>query len=124
MPRDRSEKQNVSWEDRYGTTASGNLSQYKVGDNLCNIDINNITYPDVVASDFRTYHKKCPYSTESLINWTKDSGDLTQGELASHIYTNGIMIREYRGSKRGFLCVDDNCPYYTTVSSGNRYFYI
>lgn len=123
MPRDVLEKQSVSWSDRFGTTASGNLPQHKLSDGTCSVTIGNITYPGVSAEDFRVNHKLCPYSTESSIHWTKN-GEIADGDLVSHTDTNGIMLRESRGPRHGFLCVDDNCPYYITVSSGNRYFYV
>lgn len=139
MPRDPIEKCSVSWEDRYGTTAIGNLPQHNVGQNLCGINYNFDEIMDgVVLSDFRVYYKQCPYSTEAPIHYVREAavinGALTYvtrelgiNELEDHTATSGVMIREVRGSKHGFLCVDNLCPYYDgTVpsTSGTRYFSI
>ena len=133
MPRSPVEKCNVSWENRVGTTTSGNLPQFKVGQSVCEVNIENITYPDVKLSDFRVYHIKCPYSTQADIHMIRNTtiGDpdyfkmnvSVSGSLSDHVDTGGIMIRENFGSVYGWTCVDDNCEYYTSVSVGQRYFY-
>lgn len=133
MPRNPQEKQNVSWEDRYGTIYEGNLPQYKRGQNLCNINMSEITMPDVKLSDFHYYHLKCPYSTESLYHYVRDTDSssptywemilLPPGSFADHSGTKGIMIKRFQGSKSGWLCVDDKCPYYVNIG-GQRYFYV
>ena len=122
MPRNPIEKCSVSWEARFGTTLEGNLPQYKVGHNPCNVNIENITYPGVIVSDFRAYHFNCPYSAEALTHKVMDLDpnsptywtmlDLGPGEITTHSDTKGVMIRE----NKGHLCVDDNCYYYTTNS--------
>lgn len=142
MPRNPEEKRNVSWENRYGTTASGNLSQYIVG--ACVEDVVDI---DLIRSqpgmswvdleDFHYYNIKCPYSIESDFPYVRDGNIFSptywmaidvSGEAAAHVSTSGIMIRYNRGSKYGWLCVDPNCPYYRGIASGtvggSRYFYI
>jgi hypothetical protein len=132
MPRKPGQRCSLSWEQRVGTTLVGNLPQYKANQNLCNVNLSNITYPGLRASDFSVYHKKCPYASESFHHRVLDTDpssptywtvvDLIGGEITSHADTKGIMVRESRGSKHGWLCVDDNCYYYTTNSQ--RYFYL
>ena len=126
----------IGWESYYGTTTSGNLSQYKVSDNPCGINIaslnptlvNNL---DIKESSFRFYHIKCHHATESTVHEVLDRKPLSQtfgqmitisgSDIDSHTVTSGIMIKHNKGSKYGWLCVDDNCPYY--ISTGRRYFY-
>ena len=130
MPRNKNYKCPSSWQ--LGTTASGNLPQFKVGQNLCEVNIAGITYPDITVSDFRVYHIKCPYSSQAEQHYVRDidinsptywqQQELDSGDLADHQDTKGIMVVEHRGPKHGFLCVDDACPYY--ISTGKRYFYI
>jgi len=138
MPRNPADRCNVSWESRFGTTAIGNLPQYKV--NTCiasTVDINAVqaSAPWVSLDDFHYYHIKCPYSTESTMHLVRSTvGGVWQtidveSEAEDHTSTSGIMIRYARGSKYGWLCVDPVCPYYKgtvsgTTTSGNRYFYV
>ena len=127
MPRKPGAHCSLTWEQRVGSTLEGNLPQYKVGSNPCNVVIANITHPGVDVSDFRAYHKKCPYSSQSTSHVVRDEDpnspthwtmlDLGVGEITSHNDTKGVMIKR----DRGFLCVDDNCYYYTTNSK--RFFY-
>jgi len=127
MPRKPGTHCSLTWEQRVGSTLEGNLPQYKVGSNPCNVVIANITYPGVVVSDFRAYHKKCPYSSQSTVHKVRDEDpasptywtmvDLVGGEVTAHDDTKGVMIRR----NKGFLCVDDNCYYYTANSK--RFFY-
>ena len=133
MPRLRSEKCSVSWEDRYGTTQSGNLPQYRTNENPCGVVMSGITMPGVSISDFHYHHIKCPYSTQADIHYVRDNDPfsptygqiltLSGGALTDHATTSGLMIKHNRGSKYGWLCVDDNCYYYTTLDVGGRYFY-
>jgi hypothetical protein len=142
MPRNPVEKASVSWEDRYGTTVSGNIAQYIVGaciEDVIDIDLIR-AQPGmdwVGLEDFHFYHIKCPYSIETdfpfVRDWNRNSPTYwmaidVSGEATAHTATSGIMIRYSRGSKYGWLCVDPNCPYYNgTVSGavvGTRYFYI
>jgi len=139
MPRNPLDRCDVSWEDRVGTTASGNLPQYKVG--VCIEDAVDIVsvqteFPWVDIRDFHFYHIKCPYATESNWHFVTDN-DITSltywqaidvsGEAVPHTATSGIMIRDVMGSKHGWSCVDPACPYYlgTAIGShkGVRYFY-
>jgi hypothetical protein len=143
MPRDPRQKCNRSWEDLYGTTASGNLPQYKtkecVSSVITELALNYIQgyFPWVGIEDFHYHHIKCPYSTEAGIHMVMDrnigsptywQGIDVSSETLSHTTTSGFMIRFSRGSKHGWLCVDPNCPYYQgTVSGsikGRPYFYI
>jgi len=124
----------IGWERYFGTTASGNLSQYKVHDNPCGVDIESLN-PQLVEDlnindgSFRYYNMKCIYDSESGIHTYIDKNVLsptfgqpiTVSGLALHTVTSGIMVRYNRGSKYGWLCVDDACPYY--INTGRRYFY-
>lgn len=131
MPRKPGDHCDLTWEQRVGSTLEGNLPQYKVNDNNCGVNINNITYPEVTVGDFRVNHKKCPYANEAFRHRVLDTDpssptywtvlELDAGELSAHTDTKGIMIKESRGSVHGFVCVDDNCYYYTTYNK--RYFY-
>jgi len=128
----------IGWEAYYGTTFSGNLPQYRPDENPCNVEIDAITVPDVTLRDFHYYHVKCPYSTQAasggVQTYVRDvrpsSPTYRQlipvgiNELTNHSATQGLMIKHNRGSKYGWICVDDNCYYYTTLVSGSRYFYI
>lgn len=139
MPRDPRDRCRIikehGWKAIYGTTAEGNLAQYKVNEACKHIDISKLTLSWVKQNDFRYYHIKCPYSTQaSGANYVRNDdpfdpnyltySGLSPEELTDHTVTSGIMIRYNRGTKRGWLCVDDNCYYYTTVCSGSRYFYV
>lgn len=126
----------IGWERYFGTTADGNLSQYKVNENFYNIDIDALD-PGLVSGlnikedSFRIYHIKCHYATESDVHTVLDRRplsdtfgqmiDIDDVEIALHTTTSGVMIKHNRGSKYGWLCVDDDCPYY--ISTGRRYFY-
>lgn len=146
MPRNPVEKCSVSWEARYGTTTSGNLSQHKASEDtvyttsgtVCSgIDPNlSGIMTGVEWSDFHTYHMKCPYSTQSNFHYVYYTNPFesnyrqmysVESSAVDHTHTQGIMIRWNRGSKYGWLCVDGDCPYYQgTVSgsvAGTRYFY-
>jgi hypothetical protein len=139
MPRDPRDRCVVDWEDRYGTTVSGNLPQYKK--NTCiedTIDLVSIQAfaPWVNLSDFHYYHVKCPYSTATPWHYVLDTNPSSPtywqsrdvaNEAVEHTATSGIMIKHVMGSKNGWLCVDPQCPCFLgTVSgsySGVRYFY-
>ena len=140
MPRDILEKNTTNCN--LWNSWNGNLPKFKAHDNWCNIP-EPLQYgttagtatvmPGVKISDFRAYHIECPYSESALVNFVREATvsegaltynmrELTAGELSVHTATSGTMIRETRGSKHGWLCVDNNCSYY--ISTGNRYFYI
>jgi hypothetical protein len=129
----------IGWEAYYGTTQSGNLPHYRQPEeNPCNIDMSKITMPEVTLKDFHYYHIKCPYSTQAAQGgkqtYVRDVNPLSDTymqmllvgilELTDHTATKGVMIKCSRGSRYGWTCVDDECYYYTTVSSGSRYFYV
>lgn len=132
MPRNKNYKCPSSWT--YGTDAVGNLPQYKVGQNLCEVDMSLITYPGAKASDFRVYHIRCPYAIQAEQHFVRDVNinsstyweqlELSLLDLTNHVGTKGIMIRQSRGSRHGFLCIDDACPYYLDSGGLKRYFYI
>lgn len=136
--------------DRINTTKeNGNLPQYKVGDNNCNIDMSQITMSDITLNNFREYHIKCPFSTSSYgidsMHLVRNSNMTSayywnklvvpEGQRSNHTVTSGIMAKWNRGSKYGWLCVDDNCSYYSGLTvtysgeaavvsnPGDRYFY-
>jgi len=126
----------IGWERYYGTTTSGQLAQFKATSNPCGVDVgalNSQLVSDLNISDssFRFYHIKCHYASESLVHEIVDKDTLSPtfgetltigaGDIASHTVTSGIMIKHNRGSKYGWICVDDNCPYYQ--NNGRRYFY-
>lgn len=133
MPRNPTDKCNLSWEQIFGTTATGNLPQYKT--NTCiedAIDINTVQIkaPWVNLDDFHYHHIKCPYSIESSNHIIRRNWQFidVENEAVNHTATSGIMIRYNRGSKYGYLCVDPECPYYNatvsgTTTSGTWYFY-
>jgi len=137
MPRNPKDRCDLSWEQRFGTTAIGNLPQYKINtciEDTIDIDTVQIEAPWVSLDDFHYYHMKCPYSTESSNHVVrKITGDDWQfvdveNEAVSHTVTSGIMIKYNRGSKYGWLCVDPECPYHNgtvsgTTTSGTWYFY-
>ena len=135
MPRNPVEKCDITFEDRYGSTTSGNLPTHKT--KVCiedTIDIGAVQaeFPWVSISDFHFYHMKCPYSNEATINYVRDinKASVTYWQMvevapiskAAHTTTSGIMIRHSRGSKHGWMCVDPDCPYYQL--NNRNYFYI
>jgi hypothetical protein len=126
----------IGWERYFGTTTSGNLPQFKATSNPCDVDINALNSQlvadlDIKESSFRFYHIKCHHAEESGTHEVLDRGPLSPtfgqmitipgGEIDYHTVTSGIMIKHNKGSKYGWLCVDDNCPYYQ--NTGRRYFY-
>ena len=148
MPRNPVEKCNITFEDRYGSTTSGNLPTHKT--KVCiedTIDIGAVQaeFPWVTINDFHFYHMKCPYSNEAAkpgydwdgnffteITYVRDTDPtssnywktmpLASSSRASHTTTSGFMIRHSKGSKHGWLCVDPDCPYY--ILHKRNYFYI
>ena len=126
----------IGWERYYGTTASGYMPEFKATSNPCGVDVGALN-PQIVnqlgitGASFRFYHIKCAYSTESDANQYVDRNPLSPtygqmiyldpGDLAAHTVTSGIMIKHNKGSKYGWLCVEDDCPYYQ--DTGRRYFY-
>lgn len=146
MPRPRRTNCN-DWENLYGTTAVGNLGQYKIHEcveSVVDLPAVQSGAPWVTIDDFHYYHIKCPYSNydatvsgtaSGSLNWaqTTVSGNrvlyfVQPADRAVHTATEGMMIRFSRGSAHGWLCVDPNCPYYLGTASGTvggtRYFYI
>jgi hypothetical protein len=68
MPRNPVTKCEVSWEDRYGTTSSGNLPQrvlYECLENTIDLAVIQTIFPWVSLEDFNFYHVKCPFTSES-----------------------------------------------------------
>lgn len=126
----------IGWERYFGTTVSGGLPQYNVDENPCGVNVSLLDTQlvndlNINEGSFRYYHIKCHHATESTVHDVLDRGPLSPtfgqiitvpaGEIASHTVTSGIMIKHNIGSKYGWLCVDNNCPYY--ISTGRRYFY-
>ena len=135
MPRNPVEKCNITFEDRYGTTISGNLPTHKTKvciENTINISAVQAEFPWVNINDFHFYHLKCPYSNEATINYVKDTDpssptywqmvEVVAVDRTDHTTTSGFMIKYSRGSKHGWLCVDPACPYYQL--NDRNYFYI
>jgi hypothetical protein len=137
MPRKPTEICEVTWEERYGTTTSGNLPTHKTKECISDtVDINVVRaeFPWVREDygNFKYYHFKCPYATEAEIHYARNNDrndpNYWNFELvmpinrASHTATGGLMIKHSRGSKHGWLCVDPVCPYY--VTNNTNYFYV
>lgn len=135
MPRNPVEKCSITFEERYGTTLSGNLSSHKTKvciENTIDLATIQAKFPWVGIEDFHFYHMKCPYSSEAFIHYVKDTDpnsptywqmvEVAPANITSHTSTSGIMIRHSRGSKHGWLCVDPACPYY--LLNNKNYFYI
>lgn len=95
----------LTWEQLYGTTFSGNLPSNKRYDDGS----------DPTKAGYR--YKLCKYSIQN----TASSGLVPQTD---HTQTLGRMKFYQRGGKSGWMCFDDNCPYYTTEPVGRRYFEI
>lgn len=126
----------IGWERYYGTTTSGNLPQFKATSNPCGVNVGALNPQlvdqlDITGASFRFYHIKCQYSEASDTHEILDRGPLstTFGQMITipssdidyHTVTSGIMIKHNKGSKYGWLCVDDACSYYQ--NTGRRYFY-
>ena len=67
-------------------------------------------------------------SIDGYFTYTKISGERVQYQIPSaqqtvHSGTVGRMAYHQRGRRAGFICVDPNCYYYTTVTSGTQYFF-
>jgi len=75
--------------------------------------------------------KYCPYS-DAYYNAFYINGDIGYStdsyiranapaiSTAPHLYTEGTMVTWVKGSVAGFMCWDDDCPYY--IANGKRYF--
>ena len=82
-------------------------------------------YSDAYASAFydRHYLGTSPGFTHSVTDsetgehlyWEKNAGITT----SEHSYTNGTMNMITRGAGGGWICLDDDCWYFTTY--GKRY---
>ncbi len=137
MPRNPIEICETTWHEKYGTTNSGNFPTHKTKE--CIEDTVTISgvraeFPWVREDygDFKYYHFKCPYSTEAEINYVRN-GDRSDPnywkfelvmpvDRVSHVDTGGLMIKQSRGSRHGWMCVDPVCPYY--ISNSTNFFYI
>ena len=135
MPRNPIEKCDVSFENRYGTTTSGNLPTHKTKDcvsTVVNIGAVQSEFPWVTIADFHFYHIKCPYSKESTVNYVRVTDreasnfwsmiEVPDGTQTYHTSTSGIMIRHSRGNKYGWMCVDPACKFYQLYNT--NYFHI
>ena len=138
MPRNPIKKCETTFEDRYGTTTSGNLPTHKtkvcVSTVITESDLQTIQAEFgvwITIADFHYYHIKCPYSTQADYNFVLDTDpssstywqplEVPGGSQSDHTTTSGIMIKHSRGSKYGWLCVDPACHYYQNY--GKTYFY-
>ena len=75
--------------------------------------------------------KKCPYSTEYKVDYY-DNGEIGNSTdpyiranapaitTGAHPHTEGTMNTWVKGSVPGFMCWDDNCPYF--IANGKRHF--
>lgn len=129
---------------------NGNLPQYKASWNTCGIDMSKITMPGVTLAHFKEYHIRCPFDTNPVGSYSahlvRNSNPFSDNywnfevtvpphQRSLHTTTSGVMVRWSRGSKHGWLCVDDECPYYKGITveyngedvvisnPGDRYFY-
>jgi len=123
-----------------GIIIDGNLPQYIIHECVETIiDAPTLSgirdyFPWVNVLDFHFYHIKCPFSSQSYMNYynkptiidNKPDWVLTPVldyySITDHLYTRGMMIKYSRGSKHGWLCVDPGCPYY--MANNTPYFYI
>jgi len=97
------------WLALYGTTASGNLPQWKKDQH-----------------EGHCWHP-CPYSTQSTALKTRHLRNLGSGDplptKVDHSDINGkeYFMRTQRKWMWGYECTFDDCPYY--LDNGERYFY-
>lgn len=130
--------------------SDGNLPQYKAIENLCDVDVSKITVSGITRGHFKVYHVRCPFDVSPVdmdeahlvrntnpfsANYWNFEVAVPPHQRAYHTTTNGVMVRWQRGSKYGWLCVDDACPYYSGITvtysgvdvvvsqPGDRYFY-
>jgi hypothetical protein len=99
-----------AWEHMYGTTASGNLPDWKKDDHEGHC------------------WSQCPYSTQSSDLRTRHLLGLSDTDplpvKVDHTESGRtyFMKTEGKGSAWGYECTYDNCPYY--LANGRRYFYV
>ena len=78
-------------------------------------------------------YKYCPYSTNHKNKYYNNgfhgntnnaeilaTTDLSTIPTADHLYTDGTMVMWSRPGAPGWLCLDDDCPYF--ISNAKRYF--
>lgn len=97
----------LEWKYKYGTYIYGNLPQYK--------------------KSHHVGHKWmiCPYSTQSSEDRTKfilGIDDLDALPLQNDHGTY-YMKTASNGASWGFECTYANCPYFTTINVGKKFFY-
>lgn len=82
-------------------------------------------------SSYGYSYRKCPYSQsykEAFYvegyngNSTNPNLPIPDGQITIHTTTSGNMFIHSRGGVYGFICLDDDCYFYTTY--GYRYFEI
>lgn len=99
---------NLTWESFYGTTASGNLPQWKKDQH-----------------EGHCWHP-CPYSTQSTALKTRhllsldDIDPLPTKVDHTENSREYFMKTKYKGSW-GYECTFDDCPYF--IDNGVKYFY-
>jgi len=72
-------------------------------------------------------YRRCPWSTQYKTQYY-DNGflgnstypNLPATNVSAHADTDGAMISAFRGTVWGFMCMDDDCWYFTTY--GVRHF--
>lgn len=100
------------WEYMHGTDAYGNLPQYKKDQHVGHC------------------YAPCPYSTQSpaLRSFHMLGNDFDLNERYNHTDANGIiyyMETTSKGSKWGFECTFNGCPYLTLPENDEtKYFYV
>lgn len=73
--------------------------------------------PAVSGSKLTAAHKwkYCAYSTQ-ITNYNQDSR-VPSGQKVYHSETNGLMHSYSLGGGMGWICADNDCPYYTGVAT-------
>ena len=85
-------------------------------------DINTVLVHSVMMSE------DAKFCAHNGIDYEALNQVIDNASLSSHTAASGIMVRWSRNAKYGWLCVDDNCSYYSgtasgITASGVRYFY-
>ena len=126
-PNDRYDRESMcdlSWEQLYGTTASGNLPQF-------------------VKNHIGKCYAPCPFSTQAIfdinelpIGYTQTFGEVdiylksrsmlgyVPSTFVDHTTPEGmvVLLQPHYSGVWGHICMYDGCPYY--LETGKRYFYI
>ncbi|MCK4975749.1 MAG: hypothetical protein KAS36_02315 [Anaerolineales bacterium] len=63
------------------------------------------------------------YTTTDLSTGERIQYQVTSDKQTTHAGTVGRMAYHQRGRRAGFICVDPDCYYYATYTSGTQYFF-